>query len=311
MEIKFKVTWTRLLLVLWVSTAVALMAQEVTKVENIVVSGTGTSALRLFGGVQAGASPVQTINTDGSIPVARLNGVVASGNLPTAPTFSGTVTAGGFTSSGTSNLTTLNVTTGSAITSYSAPNFIDSDNTSFNVNPNGTSNLSSITATGTMNLGSGVAHGMLGNWVFDTGGLGGGAPQVRPANDNSGSVGLASQRWNLIRGVTVSSGDLVFENGWTFTETYKIGVARPGIALLSPDNNLMAVIGTNGFEHGKDIPFVRTTAAQRAAMVTDQQRKQLAVVARQEKRTMRTYLSPPDPKLAVVGGAPDRRRVPR
>jgi hypothetical protein len=41
----------------------------------------------------------------------------------------------------------------------------------------------------------------------------------RPDADNSRRVGLATHRYTLIRGVTITSGDFAFENGWTITES--------------------------------------------------------------------------------------------
>lgn len=53
--------------------------------------------------------------------------------------------------------------------------------------------------------------------------------QLIPTSDNAGSVGIDSARWALIRGVTVTSGDYRFENGWFFRETPKgIGLFKPG-----------------------------------------------------------------------------------
>jgi hypothetical protein len=50
---------------------------------------------------------------------------------------------------------------------------------------------------------------------FDTRTSSGG---IRPEKDNQYVLGDSSHRWSLIRGVTITSGDLKFENDWVFTE---------------------------------------------------------------------------------------------
>ena len=49
--------------------------------------------------------------------------------------------------------------------------------------------------------------------------------QLVPTSDNAGSVGIDSARWSLIRGVTITGGDIGLENGWAFTEDPVHGVA--------------------------------------------------------------------------------------
>jgi hypothetical protein len=96
----------------------------------------------------------------------------------------------------------------------------------------------------------------------------------RPEADNTRRVGLATHRYTLIRGVTITSGDLQFENGFTFTEHDKVGIAEPGIALLDPDGEIVAFFGRQSMR-GKGrsgeadidtLPYVKTTAAERAQM---------------------------------------------
>lgn len=43
---------------------------------------------------------------------------------------------------------------------------------------------------------------------------------VFPVTDDDGRVGTPTNRWTLIRGVTITAGDLAFENGWRVTEDY-------------------------------------------------------------------------------------------
>jgi len=96
-----------------------------------------------------------------------------------------------------------------------------------------------------------------------------------PGTDNTRNCGVPSDRWALVRGVTITSGDLNFENGWTFTEGEKVGIAEPGIALLDETGTLVAFFGRSGIRgrggvsglaDADDLPYVPTTAAQRAQM---------------------------------------------
>jgi hypothetical protein len=175
--------------------------------------------------------------------------------------------------------------------------FYDHNNTAFYADPAGTSvfsglSVGALTSTGTTALGGNVTSFLSGNWELSTGGLGGGAPHFKPQTDNSGSLGTNTQRWNLIRGVTITSGDLQFENGWTITESYKVGIAEPGLAILDEDENLVMFIPKLGQNHAR--PYVRTTKTDRARMLTAEQRK-AGVKGAQP-------LSVPDPKRAKVGG---------
>lgn len=48
-----------------------------------------------------------------------------------------------------------------------------------------------------------------------------GANAIRNSADATGSVGTAVFRWGLVRAVTITAGDLTFENGWRVTEDFK------------------------------------------------------------------------------------------
>ena len=66
---------------------------------------------------------------------------------------------------------------------------------------------------------------------------------VVPPSDNTGSIGTASKRWALVRAVTITPGDLVFENSFRVTEDEKIGLAFKNdagekIASLDREGNL-------------------------------------------------------------------------
>lgn len=65
-------------------------------------------------------------------------------------------------------------------------------------------------------------------------------PEFIPSSDNTGRVGSATNRWNLVRAVTVTSGDQCFENGWCFTEADRVGEGE-GLALRRPDGSIAHV----------------------------------------------------------------------
>lgn len=122
-----------------------------------------------------------------------------------------------------------------------------------------------------------------------------------PASDNSGSVGTAALRFSLVRAVTITSGDLLFENGWAFTEAEKVGISEPGIALLDADGELALFIGRDGIHvrggvsqlrDADDLPHAVTTSAERARMDLRPQDRQIG--ARTE------LVHPTDEELAAV-----------
>lgn len=86
-----------------------------------------------------------------------------------------------------------------------------------------------------------------------------------PGSDNSGAIGNSSLRWSLIRGVTITPGDLTFDNGWTVTEGEKLGLG-PGLAFLDADENLIAFVGSQGFKDVSQISARKTTKAERRDM---------------------------------------------
>jgi hypothetical protein len=96
----------------------------------------------------------------------------------------------------------------------------------------------------------------------------------RPDVDNSRRVGLGTHRYTLIRGVTITSGDLTFENGWTITESDKLGIAEPGLAILNANGDMIAFIGEMGLRRPGGIAtddidslaYVKTTAEERSKM---------------------------------------------
>lgn len=79
---------------------------------------------------------------------------------------------------------------------------------------------------------------------------------INPVTDNADDLGSASRRWSLIRGVTITSGDIAFENNVIFTEPEKVWTAATmlmhnidpdgGIVILTPDEVPQCMIGKNG-----------------------------------------------------------------
>jgi len=63
---------------------------------------------------------------------------------------------------------------------------------------------------------------------------------VIPPSDGAGSIGTEARRWGLIRGVVVTSGDLVFENGVKATEE------GDGLAFMNKNGNKIAVLDNEG-----------------------------------------------------------------
>lgn len=93
----------------------------------------------------------------------------------------------------------------------------------------------------------------------------------RPGTDNTYNNGDATFRWKLVRGVTITPGDLRFDNGWSITESDKVGIAEPGLAFLDENDDLIAFVGRNGWRVGRSLDHIdkvkwtKTTHAQRTS----------------------------------------------
>jgi hypothetical protein len=95
-----------------------------------------------------------------------------------------------------------------------------------------------------------------------------------PTSDGAGTVGQNSLRFNLVRAITITAGDLGFENGWALTESYKVGIEDPGIALVDDTGELIAFFGKSGFKarglQGQldidNVAHAKTTGDERAEM---------------------------------------------
>lgn len=96
---------------------------------------------------------------------------------------------------------------------------------------------------------------------------------IIPSVDNTHSVGLGATRFTLVRAVTITPGDIVFDNGWAITEGSKLGMPE-GLAFLDETGELVAFVGRSGFRHKggagpadvDEIPYVPSTATERAQM---------------------------------------------
>lgn len=92
---------------------------------------------------------------------------------------------------------------------------------------------------------------------------------VLPLTDNAYTCGNASLRWSLVRGVTITPGDLLFENGWVITEADKYGITTPGLVILDSNDDLVVFIEDGGTIYADVRPlaampaFVRTTLEER------------------------------------------------
>jgi hypothetical protein len=92
---------------------------------------------------------------------------------------------------------------------------------------------------------------------------------LTPAADNTLDCGTAALRWALVRGVTITPGDLLLENGWVITESNKYGIATGGIVILDQNDDLMIYIEDGGKVYADVRPlaslpaFTKTTIEQR------------------------------------------------
>jgi hypothetical protein len=66
-----------------------------------------------------------------------------------------------------------------------------------------------------------------------------------PSVDKKYNLGDPKRRWRLIRGVTMTPGDLVFENGVKTTEE------KDGLAFFNPEGSKIALLDSQGNFHIK------------------------------------------------------------
>jgi hypothetical protein len=72
----------------------------------------------------------------------------------------------------------------------------------------------------------------------------GGAASFLPGADAVGDIGNATNRWSLVRAVTITPGDLVFENGWRITEE-----GQDGLKILDPEGREVLSLTRNALCH--------------------------------------------------------------
>jgi len=101
-----------------------------------------------------------------------------------------------------------------------------------------------------------------------------------PSSDNALTCGGTSFRWSDLRTVLINgTADVCFENKWTLTEHYMIGIKEPGIAILDENNNLQMFIGkkylyTNKLKDIRELQYVKTTQKERSRMASKRSKKQ-------------------------------------
>jgi hypothetical protein len=258
--------------------------------------------------VQNDAWQLRTINDAGTL-VENAISIVRTGLTPTlmtlgtSTTIAGTCSATTFSGSGASltSIPETAITDGTILARVAASETISGLWAFTNTNPtlfSGSITLANtrgyfidntagsdipigrITAGNQLDIGSDDAAAM-GNTVIGSGqamlfrvnsaqrlsiGTGG---DVLPAVDNAQTCGNASFRWSLVRGVTITPGDLLFENGWVITEADKYGITTPGLVILDTNDDIVAFIEDGGNIYANVLPlaalpaFVKTTLEQR------------------------------------------------
>jgi len=99
--------------------------------------------------------------------------------------------------------------------------------------------------------GSGAGYGLLGKtnsssgYALRTVGTSAFGGTILPTSDNAYNCGSSSKRWKLVRAVTITPGDLVFENGVKATEE------GDGLAFINPKGSKIAVLDREGNLHIK------------------------------------------------------------
>jgi hypothetical protein len=92
-----------------------------------------------------------------------------------------------------------------------------------------------------------------------------------PAADSTRHVGVPSKRFAYMTALAFNTSDLVMENGWALTESYRIGIAEPGVGLVDDRGALIAFFGRDRF-YGKPtgdvdaLPYHVTALAERLQM---------------------------------------------
>jgi hypothetical protein len=66
---------------------------------------------------------------------------------------------------------------------------------------------------------------------------------IVPPSDNTRHVGVPTARFAYMTALAFNTTDVGLENGWSLTESYRIGVDEPGVGLVDDEGNLIAFFG--------------------------------------------------------------------
>jgi hypothetical protein len=103
-------------------------------------------------------------------------------------------------------------------------------------------------------------------WTVDSSG------HFVPGADNTLNVGSGALRWANVYATTVNTGDLMLENGWALTESYKVGCDIDGVAVVDRYGNVQMFVDGAGRLYAREVrglhelSWSHTTAEQRAAI---------------------------------------------
>lgn len=95
---------------------------------------------------------------------------------------------------------------------------------------------------------------------------------VHPNADDTYNLGSSSFRWANVYATTVNTGDLMLENGWALTESYKVGAHIDGVALVDRLGNVQCFVDGAGRLYAREVrplselAWFPTTPEQRAAI---------------------------------------------
>ncbi|MEO8520053.1 MAG: hypothetical protein ABI603_01745 [Acidobacteriota bacterium] len=150
----------------------------------------------------------------------------------------------------------------------------------------------SITLTGSTTITSGLtiqgSGGVTINYAMVVGASGSGDPlliqvggtnkcrfdnngDLRPETDNTQHVGVPSKRFAYMTALSFNTTDVALDNGWSLTESYRLGITEPGVGLVDDAGQLVAFFGRDKtylktLALVDDLPHALTTLDQRIHM---------------------------------------------
>jgi len=94
-----------------------------------------------------------------------------------------------------------------------------------------------------------------------------------PYADNTYKLGYSDKRWSDMQSVLINGADICFENNWTMTEHYMVGIKEKGIAILDELNDLVMFIGkkflyTNKIKDISELKYTKTTQKERVELAS-------------------------------------------